>query len=247
MRHFYLTLALLPGIILAAACHRTDPYPLPEGLPIQDTTVLRICREHFDWNGDGVFTPEEAAAVNDISTWFRGTGIQTFKELQYFTGLDRIPADAFSGCRRLQEIVLPESIVIISDRAFMRCIQLSSVNIPSRVRKIKDSSFTECYALPEVILPSSLESIGPYAFFECERMKTLRIPASVLSLGEDFMDFGLEDLYLEPHSVVPASFTPFYASFLRKNLRIHVPASLLDQYKADSQWRIFADRMVGDL
>lgn len=247
MRQLYLSLALLSGIFLAAACHRTEPQPLPESLSIQDTTVLRICLEHFDWNGDGVFTPGEAAAVNDISTWFKGTGIQTFKELQYFTGLDMIPANAFSGCWRLQEIVLPESIVIISDRAFFRCIQLSSVNIPSRVRKIKDSSFAECGALPEAILPSSLESIGPYAFVECESMKTLRIPASVLSLGEDFMGSGLEDLYLESKSVVPARFTPLFASLLRKDLKIHVPASLLDQYKADSRWLVFVDRMVGDL
>lgn len=247
MRQSSLFLALLPGIILAASCHRTEPQPLPEGLPIQDTTVLRICLEHFDRNGDGVFTSEEAAAVNDISTWFSGTEIQTFNELQYFTGLDMIPANAFSSCLRLREIVLPESIVIISDRAFLRCFQLSSVNIPSRVRKIKDRSFAGCYALPEAILPSSLESIGPAAFLECESMKTLRIPASVLSLGEDFMGSGLEDLYLESHSVVPASFSPFFASFLRKDLRIHVPASLLEQYKADSRWLLFADCMVGDL
>ena len=59
-------------------------------------------------------------------------------------GVRIICDNAFSGCRSLTGIVIPESVISIGDGAFFFCRFLSGIIIPNSVASIGDSAFCRC-------------------------------------------------------------------------------------------------------
>lgn len=74
-----------------------------------DPVVEQICATNWgDGAGTGI-TSEQAARVTALGNKFKGnTEIISFKELQYFTGLNTGLAEAFRGCTSLREIVFKD-------------------------------------------------------------------------------------------------------------------------------------------
>ena len=58
---------------------------------------------------------------------------------------------AFSFCKVLQSISLPDSLTSIGDSAFSSCISLQSISLPDTLTSIGDSAFYECDFLPQEI------------------------------------------------------------------------------------------------
>ena len=63
----------------------------------------------------------------------------------------------------IREIVIPEGVTEIGERAFRNCGKLTSVTIPSTLRVIGDSAFRECPMLYSLTIPKGV-SIGEKAF-----------------------------------------------------------------------------------
>ena len=82
------------------------------------------------------------------------------------------------------EIVIPDSVVVIKEEAFYYCTTLRSVTIPEGVTKIGYSAFYSCKGLTEIDLPSTLTKIGNGAFSYCMGLTSLVIPEGVTELGE---------------------------------------------------------------
>ena len=74
---------------------------------------------------------------------------------------------AFSGCRKLTDIIIPDSVTSIGNLAFGWCTGLTSVTIPNSVISIGNSTFWGCANLTSVMIPNSVTSIGDYAFSSC--------------------------------------------------------------------------------
>ena len=67
----------------------------------------------------------------------------------------------------LTNVIIPEMITTIGDRAFYNCILLSKISIPESVVSIGNSSFYRCRSLTSITLPKNIETIGAYAFEDC--------------------------------------------------------------------------------
>ena len=129
-----------------------------------DDKVKALCVANWDTNGDGELSYVEAAAVTDLGTVFKGNmNIQSFNELQYFTGLRSIGDYAFNNCVHLSSVIIPNSVSSIGNNAFSAC-DLPSVTIPNSVVTIGAYGFYHCYSLTSVTIPSSVTSIGSFAF-----------------------------------------------------------------------------------
>ena len=69
-------------------------------------------------------------------------GKVTYEERTYsVTGISR---SAFSNCRGLTSMTIPEGVTSIGEYAFKNCSGLTSVTIPSSVTSIGESAFSSC-------------------------------------------------------------------------------------------------------
>lgn len=60
----------------------------------------------------------------------------------------------------LKQIVLPEGLLGIGDRAFYTCSRLASINLPDSLLSIGEEAFSRCALLYELTLPAGLVSVG---------------------------------------------------------------------------------------
>ena len=73
------------------------------------------------------------------------------------------------------DVVIPDGVISIEDRAFYGRADLRSVVIPEGVTSIGESAFFLCDNLETIVIPDSLTSIGKFAFDSC-KLKSVTIP-----------------------------------------------------------------------
>ena len=110
---------------------------------------------------------------------------------------------AFNSCSSLSNIVIPDSVTSIGGAAFFSCSSLSNIVIPDSVTSIGDWAFRHCCSLSEVVIPDSVTSIGDCAFDWCRSLSKVVIPDSVTSIGNGAFSscYSLSDI------VIPSSVT----------------------------------------
>jgi len=94
--------------------------------------------------------------------------------------VDVLPRDAFYGCKKIEEILLPESLVYISSLAFFKCRSLKHITIPARVKSIGYLAFHLCRNLQEIKLPDQLNYIGFLGFSGCKNLSSIEMSSSKL-------------------------------------------------------------------
>ena len=90
-------------------------------------------------------------------------------------GVTEIGELAFSGCTRLQSIVIPDSVTLIGELAFSDCTNLQSIVIPDSVTEIGESAFSGCTSLQSIVIPDSVTEIGWSAFWGCTSLQSIDI------------------------------------------------------------------------
>lgn len=91
-------------------------------------------------------------------------------------GVKQICTSAFEGCRTLETVILPNTIVNIGDRAFKNCESLIFVAFSDNICNIANSMFEGCVSLATVQLPKCVLSIGRSAFRGCESLELNELP-----------------------------------------------------------------------
>ena len=71
----------------------------------------------------------------------------------------------------------------IGDRAFSWCKSLTSITLPDGITSIGDRAFYGCESLTSITLPDSITSIGDRAFYGCESLTSITLPDSITDLG----------------------------------------------------------------
>ena len=129
-----------------------------------DPEVKRICVAWWDRDGDHELSIQEAARVETLgSAFIANNEIETFDELRFFIGIQRINNNAFEDCFHLKSIMLPSSIKQIDDWAFNECVSLQYINFPRQVETIGHHAFESCN-LQEIFIPESVTSLFPTSF-----------------------------------------------------------------------------------
>ncbi len=160
-----------------------------ELIHFEDAAVEALCVASWDTNGDGRLSKLEACNVSSLGETFKGnTDIQTFPELQLFTSLRTIDANAFNGCTSLESIVLPKSVTKIDAAAFFTCTALTDIVMPSALETIGNRAFASCSSLEHIDIPSKVKSFGTSAFAGCRSLKSFTFPASVKNGGMAMFD-----------------------------------------------------------
>ena len=74
------------------------------------------------------------------------------------------------------EVIIPNTVIEIGDKAFLDCSSLTNVVIPDGVRYIGEAAFCDCSSLTNVAMPDSVALIGNLAFAKCGNLQSLTIP-----------------------------------------------------------------------
>ncbi len=153
---------------------------------------------------------------------------------------------AFSGCD-LASITIPDSVTSIGSNAFYDCNGLASITIADSVTSIGANAFQRCSALTRVIISNSVTSIGDSVFSYCNSLASINIPDSVTSIGASaFYDCGsVAFLDFTKHTAVPTLANTNAFTDIAADCEIRVPAALVDEWKAATNWSSVASKIVG--
>ena len=99
------------------------------------------------------------------------------------SGVTYIGRFAFSDCKSLTSVMIPDSVTSIGDDAFLFCNALASVTIPDSVTSIGNGAFSQCESLTSVTIPNSVSVIGASAFYGCTSLADLRLGNSITDIG----------------------------------------------------------------
>lgn len=90
-------------------------------------------------------------------------------------GLTSYIGGAFGSCKNIKRVDIPESVIIIGEKAFMSCTNLETVSFGqnSKLQTIGDGAFAGCTSLKEIEIPASITVLYLSAFSECDNLKTI--------------------------------------------------------------------------
>ena len=162
-------------------------------------------------------------------------------------GVTRIASIAFQGCNSLASITIPNGVTSIADSAFNGCHSLASITIPNSVTRIASSALQNCYSLTSITIPNGVTRIASSVFQGCNSLASITIPNGVTSIADSafrscysvaFYDFS-------NHTSVPTLASTNVFTNIPADCQIRVPASLVDAWKAATNWSTYANYIVG--
>ena len=102
-----------------------------------DPVAKELCVSKWDCNGDGEISMGEAQMVTIFSGFRNATELTSFDELKYFSNVTTIQSDAFSGCKNLRNITLPEGLTSMGNGVFANCTSLTFIRFLPVSPKLK--------------------------------------------------------------------------------------------------------------
>lgn len=147
------------------------------------------CGDHAQWNLNPENGELRITGTGPLYDFFGEKEVPWESHLNHIRkvvvahGITYIGFQAFSYCKSLSSVQLPDTLTGIGQHAFAYCKSLPSVLLPEGVKHIKDYAFAHCYHLQELTLPTTLKSIGKAAFCSCHGLNRISIPDNAILLG----------------------------------------------------------------
>lgn len=88
------------------------------------------------------------------------------------TYIEHIGMYAFSDCRAVRQITIPDCVISIGESSFEGCDSLENITLPSGLVSIGVGAFIHCTKLTQINLEAALNSIGVAAFVACINLET---------------------------------------------------------------------------
>lgn len=158
-----------------------------------------------------------------------------------------IGSSAFKDCHSLASVVLSNSVSSIGNSAFESCYSLKSIVIPNGVTSIGNYTFRYCQSLASIVIPNGITSIGSSSFYNCTSLVSVLIPNSVMSIANQAFYYcnGVAFYDFTNHTAVPTLSSTNAFTSIPSDCQIRVPESLVEEWKAATNWATYADQIVG--
>lgn len=91
---------------------------------------------------------------------------------------------AFSGCKRLQHIDLPDGLEYLGSHCFASS-GLTALHFPDRLKTIPEGCCGGCANLSDVTFGQQVQTIQWSAFHACKKLQTVSFPESLLRVDND--------------------------------------------------------------
>ena len=98
--------------------------------------------------------------------------IQSFRFPRQAT---EIQTSVLRGCAYLENVVIPEGVDSIWERAFEGCMSLKSLRLPESLELIGEGAFSNTLSLESITIPAKVRSIADEAFAFTPRLRNLTV------------------------------------------------------------------------
>ncbi len=219
-------------------CYSLASITIPNSVTSIGNFVFSVCKSLASITIPNSVTSIGSSAFENCSSLASITIPNGVKSIGYY---------AFHYCDSLVSIIIPNSVTSIGHSVFYGCSSLASITIPNGVKSISNYTFYYCVSLASITIPNSVTSIGNSVFSVCKSLASITIPNSVTSIGSSafnscssvaFYDFS-------NHTSVPTLSNTNAFINIAADCQIRVPASLVDTWKAATNWSTYADYIVG--
>ncbi|MCI5656745.1 MAG: leucine-rich repeat domain-containing protein [Candidatus Pseudoruminococcus sp.] len=142
---------------------------------------------------------EDCISLNKLAWYSYKDKIKKVK-IEY--GVTSIGTGAFSDCKNLHSISIPDSITEINGLAFYNCTELVNINLPDGISKIQTSTFETCSKLKSINIPDSVTNIKESAFANCLSLKNINISDNVENIenGAFYNCKSLKEINVNPNN-----------------------------------------------
>lgn len=152
-----------------------------------------------------------------LITYLASDGFERHEDLVKYKvkeGTEIICDSAFGFfCKKLREIIIPDSVYAIGREAFCGCDSLSSIKLPCQLEVIKEKTFGGCRELSYIKLPESIKRIEDNAFEFCGSLYFVFLAQNVEYVAPTAFNTGT----VTPTIIVVPNLTEKYYSNLLKD------------------------------
>ena len=118
------------------------------------------------------------------------TGCSKLQNITIPESVTSLGTQAFYGCSRLRSIAIPKDVVFMGSGIFISCTSLENVIFEgTKLTSISDNAFYSCDSLTNIVIPEGVTDINTYAFYGCDNLTTVTIPQSVTYIGNYAFDY----------------------------------------------------------
>ena len=154
--------------------------------------------------------------------------------------ITEIPQNAFEGCTNLDSVIMDRAEITKIGQYAFRDTKISEIKIPETVTTIENNAFTGTQ-ISILDIPDSVTTLGAYAFSHCPNLMTVTIGSGIGSLENNpFLGCGGITSYTI-RSETPPTLGP--EGLPGTILKIYVPSSAVDTYKAAEGWSGYKDNI----
>ncbi len=206
-------------------------------------TSIEISAFYYCYSLASITIPDGVTSIGDSAF----SECSSLASISIQNAATSIGGSAFYNCRSLASITIPDGVTSIGRQTFYYCYSLASITIPDGVTDIGNYAFSDCRSLASITIPNGVTTIKSSAFGNCESLASITIPNGVTSIktyafyycgGIAFYDFS-------NHTSVPALSSTTAFEKIAADCQIRVPASLVDAWKAATNWSTYANYIVG--
>lgn len=153
----------------------------PSGFYIKDGVLLEFVGKYTD---PFVLPPISEIGYKAFKPSYSLLPLSAFPgEVVLPNGLKKIGDRAFARCEELRRITIPDSVVHIGEGAFWGSRLDEGVTLPKGIERIEARTFRDT-KLKSITIPDGVKSIGDEAFMNCGALKSAEIPDSVEEIGK---------------------------------------------------------------
>lgn len=124
----------------------------------------------------------------------------TVSEVILPESIKAILREAFSGCKRLQHIDLPDGLEYLGSHCFASS-GLTALHFPDRLKTIPEGCCGGCANLSDVTFGQQVQTIQGSAFHACKKLQTVSFPESLLRVDNDAFETTAITRFIFPAGV----------------------------------------------
>ena len=158
------------------------------------------------------------------------------------------PANNFlTGAYGAHKLAFRKALKSIGNFAFQNCYALSAVYGIGNVTSMGNSAFQNCRNLCNDLPALKITSVPANCFSGCYSLNRLRFAGAVTSIAAGAFTncYGILSYDFTYCTTVPTLANANAFTGIHANCKIQVPAALVDEWKAATNWATYADHIEG--